>query len=98
MVDAIVPFIDTLTTAHAGGASLLEAWAQATTVADAAAEATALITAKRGRARTHGEHSLGHADPGATSFVLLMAAVTPGPVVPDLTVLSQPTSLTGVPS
>lgn len=77
MVDALVPFIDTLAASQATGASLHQAWVEATAAAAAAAEATALITAKRGRARTHGEHSLGHPDPGATSFALLMAAVTP---------------------
>ena len=60
-----------------------------------AAEATAQITAKRGRARTHGEHSLGHPDPGATSFALLMAAVAPRPQGDDADP-TPPTSLTGV--
>ena len=78
MVDALVPFIDTLTASSAVGASLSEAWAAASVAATEAAEATAEFTAKRGRARTHGEHSLGHPDPGATSFALLMAAVAPG--------------------
>ncbi|CAN5384536.1 dihydroxyacetone kinase family protein [soil metagenome] len=96
MVDAIVPFIDTLTTSRAGGASLPEAWAAATDAAAAAAESTALITAKRGRARTHGEHSLGHADPGAMSFALLMAAVAPVPADADQADPTSPTSLTGV--
>jgi dihydroxyacetone kinase len=77
MVDALVPFIDTLTNSRAGGASLPEAWAAASAAAALAAEATALIMAKRGRARTHGEHSVGHPDPGATSFALLMSAVAP---------------------
>ncbi len=75
MVDALVPFVDALTTARASGASLSDAWTQASSVAATAAEATSQIVARRGRARTHGEHSLGHADPGATSFALLMAAV-----------------------
>lgn len=95
MVDALVPFIDTLTTSRAGGASLPEAWAAASAAAALAAEATALITARRGRARTHGEHSLGHADPGATSFALLMAAVAPRPADADPTDPTLPTSLTG---
>ena len=95
MVDALVPFIDTLTTSRAGGASLPEAWATASAAAALAAEATALITARRGRARTHGEHSLGHADPGATSFALLMAAVAPRPADADPTDPTLPTSLTG---
>jgi len=95
MVDAIVPFIATLRSSRSQGESLRAAWAAATEVAGAAAEATALITAKRGRARTHGEHSLGHADPGATSFVLLMAAVVPGPKGPDHIEIPQPAAVTG---
>jgi len=75
MVDALVPFVDALATARASGASLSDAWAAASTAAATAAEATSQIIARRGRARTHGEHSLGHPDPGATSFALLMAAV-----------------------
>jgi dihydroxyacetone kinase len=95
MVDALAPFIDTLMTSRAGGASLPEAWATAVAAAALAAEATALITAKRGRARTHGEHSLGHADPGATSFALLVAAVAPRPADVDHTDPILPTSPTG---
>lgn len=95
MVDALVPFIDTLTTSRADGASLPEAWAAASAAAARAAEATALITARRGRARTHGEHSLGHADPGATSFALLMAAVAPRHADADPTDPTPPTPLTG---
>jgi dihydroxyacetone kinase len=75
MVDALVPFVDALAAARASGASFGDAWAGACTAAATAAEATSQIVARRGRARTHGEHSLGHPDPGATSFALLMAAV-----------------------
>jgi len=75
MVDSLVPFVDALATARASGASLSDAWADAAAAAATAAEATSQIVARRGRARTHGEHSLGHPDPGATSFALLMAAV-----------------------
>lgn len=91
MVDAIVPFIHTLTSARAGGASLADAWAAAVAAAAEAAAATAQITARRGRARTHGEHSLGHPDPGATSFALMMAAVAPPPDDDDRTPSTSPT-------
>jgi len=75
MVDALVPFVDALAAGRERGASLGDAWVEAAAVAASAADATAQIVARRGRARTHGEHSLGHPDPGATSFALLMAAV-----------------------
>ena len=87
MVDSLVPFVDALTTARAAGASLSDAWAGASAAAATAAEATSQIVARRGRARTHGERSLGHPDPGATSFALLMAAVAAE--------LALPTSMTG---
>lgn len=75
MVDALVPFVEAITAARAVGVSLGDAWTDAAGAAATAAEATARIVARRGRARTHGDHSLGHPDPGATSFALLMAAV-----------------------
>lgn len=75
MVDAVVPFTETLALTQARGAALGAAWRAAADVATAAAAATSQIAARRGRARTHGDHSLGHADPGATSFALLMSAV-----------------------
>ena len=65
MVDAAVPFRESLAgaTGTAG-----EAITVAAGKATAAAEATADIVAHKGRARTHGEKSVGTADPGAISF------------------------------
>lgn len=40
-----------------------------------AGEALAGFAAKKGRARTHGDKSIGTPDPGATSFAMLMAVV-----------------------
>jgi dihydroxyacetone kinase len=73
MVDAMVPFVDWL---HGAGESPLdEALAAAASVATAAAQATAQLTPKLGRARPLAERSIGHPDPGATSFALIVAAV-----------------------
>ncbi|WP_309080682.1 dihydroxyacetone kinase family protein [Zhihengliuella sp.] len=74
MVDALVPFVDRLKESHARGLPLSEAWRLGAAAATDAAAETARIAARRGRARTHGEQSLGHPDPGATSFALLMTA------------------------
>ncbi|MDK6629448.1 DAK2 domain-containing protein, partial [Actinotignum timonense] len=74
MVDATEPFADALEKELAGGAGLKEAWTRAAEVAREAAEATAELAARKGRAKTHGDASLGHPDPGAVSFALLMAA------------------------
>lgn len=73
MVDATVPFAQAL--ADAEGRPLAEAWTAAAAAATKGAASTADIVARKGRARTHGEKSLGHPDPGAVSFALLMTAV-----------------------
>ncbi|WP_116641145.1 DAK2 domain-containing protein, partial [Streptomyces scopuliridis] len=53
--------------------------------ASEAAEATAAIAARLGRARTHGVRGLGSPDPGAVSFALIVAALTPdSPDVPNV--------------
>lgn len=75
LVDALVPFTRTLREAHDAGADLATAWAQAAEAADRAAEGTAGLAARLGRARAHGDHSVGHADPGAVSFARLVTAV-----------------------
>ncbi|MGZ0095798.1 DAK2 domain-containing protein, partial [Microbacterium arborescens] len=75
MIDAIVPFADTLRDRLAQGDALLDAWATAADAAQAAAEATAQLTARLGRARTHGDRSLGTPDPGAVSFALVTRTV-----------------------
>ncbi|KMY22762.1 dihydroxyacetone kinase [Actinobaculum suis] len=72
MVDATEPFADALETALESGKDLAAAWAQAAATAQEAAQATSEIVATKGRAKTHGDASLGHPDPGAVSFALLM--------------------------
>jgi dihydroxyacetone kinase len=57
------------------GDSLPAAWAHAADVATAAAEATAQLTARLGRARSHGDKSIGTPDPGAVSFALVAHTV-----------------------
>jgi dihydroxyacetone kinase len=75
MVDAMVPFAETLTAARAEGAGLWQSWSRAAAQATEAARLTADFVAGKGRARTHADRSLGHADPGATSFAALMTAL-----------------------
>lgn len=74
MVDATVPFATALGAQLDAGAGLMAAWTAALEAGDAGAEGTANLVAKRGRARTHGEKTLGHPDPGAISFIILMRA------------------------
>jgi len=75
MVDAIVPFVETLTTRVADGAELDDAWAAASVAATDAAAATADLLPRMGRARPHAERSLGTPDAGAHSFALIVTAV-----------------------
>jgi dihydroxyacetone kinase len=73
MVDAAVPFRDALAEAFDSDAG--PAITTAARVAREAADKTADITARLGRARVLGEKSKGTADPGALSFSLLMRAL-----------------------
>lgn len=77
MVDSIVPFAETLTAEVEAGQELVPAWATAAEASQKAADATADLTAKLGRARSHGDKSQGTPDPGAVSFALIVAAVLP---------------------
>jgi dihydroxyacetone kinase len=74
MVDAMVPFDDALRAALSGGAAPPAALAVAATAARDAAAATAQLRPRRGRARPLAERSVGHADPGAVSFSLIVTA------------------------
>lgn len=75
MVDAIVPFADTLEASFSASGDLAAAWQEACEAADRAAQATADLVARRGRSRVLGAKSLGTPDPGATSFVMIMRAL-----------------------
>src|ERR1035438_3188314 len=71
MVDAAIPFRDTLVAAK--GKGIGPAWAEAVAAAEEAARGTADFAAKRGRSRTHAEKSIGTPDPGAMSFAKIVA-------------------------
>jgi dihydroxyacetone kinase len=75
LVDALVPFTSTLTQAVDAGASLADAWRTAADAATRAAAATADLLPRMGRARAHGQNSVGTADPGAISLALIVTAV-----------------------
>jgi len=82
LVDALVPFSSTLTAAVDGGSSLVDAWRAAADAAARAAAATADLLPRMGRARAHGQHSVGTPDPGAHSLALIVTAV--GELLADL--------------
>ena len=71
LVDALVPFVETLEASFAAGKPLKSAWIDAAAAATAAADATAALTPKLGRARPLAERSIGHPDAGAISLALV---------------------------
>ena len=75
MLDALFPFVETLKSEVAGGARLADAWRMAAEACVAAAEATASLTPKIGRARPLAERSVGTPDPGAISLGLIATAI-----------------------
>lgn len=75
LVDALVPFATTLSAAVGDGATLVDAWVAAAAAATRAAAATADLVPKLGRARAHGQNSVGTSDPGAHSLALIVTAV-----------------------
>lgn len=72
MVDALVPFAESLAESAESGEGFRTALGKAAQRATAAATATADIVARKGRSRVLGDKSLGVPDPGATSFAILM--------------------------
>ncbi len=75
MLDALLPFADDLGERLARSEPLGAAWLAAARSAATAAEATAGLTARVGRARPLAERSIGTPDPGAVSMGLILTAV-----------------------
>lgn len=75
ILDALSPAVDALRAAHASDASIDDALDAAARAAHEGAESTASMIAAVGRASRLGERSRGLADPGASSFALIMDAL-----------------------
>jgi len=75
MLDAITPFVDALRDAVDHDRSLSAAWSEAADTATDAAQRTAELRPRIGRARPLAERSVGTPDPGAVSFALCATAV-----------------------
>ena len=82
MLDALFPFVDTLVGQVDSGASISAAWRSAADACRTAAEATASLVPKIGRARPLAERSVGTPDPGAISLGLIVTAI--GDVLGDV--------------
>jgi dihydroxyacetone kinase/dihydroxyacetone kinase-like protein len=76
LLDALVPFTDTLERELQGGAAPAAALAAAATATREAAEATADLVAKRGRAAYTGERSKGSVDAGAMALAVLAERIS----------------------
>lgn len=75
LVDALVPFVDTLAERAGAGDGLHAAWDSAAAQSKTAADATAGLLPKLGRARPLAERSLGHPDAGAISLALCAGVI-----------------------
>lgn len=75
MLDAMIPARDAIQSAVHDGKSPKEALSAGVAAAKEGVEFTKTIAATKGRASYIGERSIGHQDPGATSFTLLLAVV-----------------------
>lgn len=75
MVDALAPAAEALRARVEAGAGLAEAIAAACEAAEAGAQSTIQLQARKGRASYLGERSIGHQDPGATSAVYILRAL-----------------------
>lgn len=74
LLDAALPFVEVLEREISDGVA--SAWNLAVQRAQEAAEATADLEPKIGRARTNAQRSLGTQDPGAASFALVVSSVS----------------------
>lgn len=75
MLDAIIPAYEAFKASSEAGEALVVAARKASNAAQAGVEYTKTIIAIKGRASYLGERSIGHADPGATSSSIIIAAV-----------------------
>jgi D-erythrulose 4-kinase len=75
MLDALFPFVEELAARSEAGVPVDQAWQAAAATCRSAAEATAPLVPKIGRARPLAERSVGTPDPGAISLSLIVTAI-----------------------
>ncbi|ABC22161.1 dihydroxyacetone kinase subunit DhaL [Rhodospirillum rubrum] len=76
LIDALAPAALAARAGVSAGAPLPEVLAAAAEAAEQGMEATKAMIATTGKARTLGERSLGHPDPGAISLAIVLAAMS----------------------
>lgn len=77
LVDVLVPFADALSSEAEKGKDVVACWEVAAIVANEAADATAKLLPRVGRARPLAEKSLGTPDAGSVSLALIIQALIP---------------------
>ena len=75
MLDSMIPALDAMKKAASSGEGTAEILAAGVQAAKEGVDYTATIIATKGRASYLGERSIGHQDPGATSFLVLLQAI-----------------------
>lgn len=75
MLDAMVPAYEAMTAAYAADPQAATALAAGVAAAQEGMEKTKGMIATKGRASYLGERGIGHQDPGATSFTLLLEVI-----------------------
>jgi dihydroxyacetone kinase len=75
MLDALIPFAQTLQEQTARSKQMGESLAAASAAAEQGAQETAKLLPRRGRSSYLGERALGHADPGAVAASIWLQAV-----------------------
>lgn len=76
IIDALEPAYEAYLKGIEEGKTALESMQLACKAAEQGVKSTKLIVARKGRASYLGERSIGHQDPGATSTLLLLQAIT----------------------
>ena len=76
MLDAMIPALEAMTSARASGGDAKTVLVAGIAAAREGVEFTKTIAATKGRASYIGERSIGHQDPGATSFTFLLEAIS----------------------
>jgi dihydroxyacetone kinase-like protein len=76
VMDSLHAAAESASQSHAAGGTLREIASQAASAAETAAKNTADMVCKVGRASRLGERSLGHPDPGAVSFAIILRAIS----------------------
>lgn len=75
MLDSMVPALEAMKEKQAAGADVKAVLEAGVAAAEAGVEATKPMVATKGRASYLGERSVGHQDPGATSFAFLLKEI-----------------------